>query len=253
MAPVDTLRRENPKFFEEEPDAMTRAGILATVFLAGAALMSMEMASFRLVQPEFGSDIIVWGSLISVFLGGLALGAFLGGILADRKPCLLVLGVILMVAGAWTLTLPWVSDPVLGWVSPSAPPLPPEWGLPQDAGSGYHAGPDLRLAALTVGVALFGIPAILMGMVSPYSARLFVHELPRMGTGVGLIYGISTVGSIIGTLATTFYLMTFLGTRALAWGNGIVLGGLGLALLMAAFLSGEPLGPPPPDEAHDNF
>ena len=88
-----------------------------------------------------------------------------------------------------------------------------------------------------------------MGMVSPYSARLFVHELPRMGTGVGLIYGISTVGSIIGTLATTFYLMTFLGTRTLAWGNGIVLGGLGLALLMAAFLSGEPLGPPPPDEA----
>ena len=77
-----------------------RAGLLATVFLAGAALMSLEMVSFRVVQPDLGSDIIVTGSLISVFLGGLALGAFLGGILADRKPCLLVLGVILMVAGA---------------------------------------------------------------------------------------------------------------------------------------------------------
>ena len=36
--------------------------LLATVFLAGGSLMSLEMASFRLVQPEFGSDIIVWGA-----------------------------------------------------------------------------------------------------------------------------------------------------------------------------------------------
>ena len=70
------------------------------------------------------------------------------------------------------------------------------------------------MAALVVGLVLFGIPAILMGMVSPYAARLFVHELPHMGTGVGLVYSISTVGSILGTIATTFYLMTFLGTRA---------------------------------------
>jgi len=56
-----------------------RLGLLTTVFLAGGALMSLEMASFRLVEPEFGSGIEVWGSLISVFLGGLAIGAVAGG------------------------------------------------------------------------------------------------------------------------------------------------------------------------------
>jgi len=141
------------------------------------------------------------------------------------------------VAGAWTLVIPQISDPVMGWVAPSAPPLPPEWGLPPDATTGTYEAPDLRVAAIVVGLVLFSIPALLMGMVSPYSARLFVHKLPRMGTGIGLVYGISTVGSIIGTLLTTFYLMTFLGTRALAWGNGTVLGGLGLILLICWFIA----------------
>ena len=98
-----------------------RIGLLATVFLSGAALMSLEMVSFRLVQPDLGSDIIVTGSLISVFLGGLALGAFLGGVLADRKSSLAVLGTLLLVAGAWTLILPLICDPVLAWVSPVGP------------------------------------------------------------------------------------------------------------------------------------
>jgi MFS family permease len=213
-----------------------RVGLLATVFLSGAALMSLEMVSFRLVQPDLGSDIIVTGSLISVFLGGLALGAFLGGMLADRWPHLLVLGIILVVAGLWTLIIPEISDPVMGWVAPSAPPLPPEWGLTPESTDSTHEGPDLRVAAIVVGMVLFAIPTILMGMVTPYTARLFVHKLPRMGTGVGLIYGISTFGSILGTLITTFYLMTFLGTRYLAWGNGGVLGILGLVLAIVGII-----------------
>lgn len=51
---------------------MFRIYIFIAVFLSGAALMSLEMAGLRLIQPEFGSDIIVYGSIISVFLGGLA-------------------------------------------------------------------------------------------------------------------------------------------------------------------------------------
>ena len=53
------------------------------------------MAGFRLAQPELGSDIVVWGSIISVFLGGLSAGAFTGGRLADRRPSLWFLG------GSW--------------------------------------------------------------------------------------------------------------------------------------------------------
>jgi len=91
-----------------------RLGLLATVFVAGAALMSLEMASFRLVEPELGSDIVVWGSLISVFLGGLAIGAVVGGRWADVRPNLAKLGLVLAAAGAASglivLKLPFLGD-----------------------------------------------------------------------------------------------------------------------------------------------
>lgn len=220
-----------------------RLGLLATVFVAGAALMSLEMASFRLVEPELGSDIVVWGSLISVFLGGLAIGAVVGGRWADVRPNLAKLGLVLAAAGAVSglivLKLPFLDDRtpaewVLEWAFPGeAPPLPSEWG----AGSGdtlmvYHP-PDMRWAALLAGTFLFGLPALLLGMVSPYAARLFVRELPHMGTGIGQLYGVSTVGSIVGTLGTAFYLISMMGTRWLLSLNGLVLLGLGLALIIA--------------------
>jgi len=217
----------------------TQLGLLATVFLAGGALMSLEMASFRLVEPEFGSGIEVWGSLISVFLGGLAIGAVAGGWLADRRPALWKLGLVLLAGGAVTAILPLCSDPVFAFTFPGeGAPLPPEWLAPSAAeGTGgqitIYQPPDLRWPALTAGAILFGLPAILLGMVSPYAARLFVHQLPNMGSGVGQVYGVSTVGSIIGTLGTAFYLVSWMGTTWLLALNGLLLAALGLVLTAA--------------------
>ena len=224
-----------------------RSGLLITVFLAGGSLMSLEMASFRLVQPEFGSDIIVLGSLISVFLGGLAVGAVLGGRLADRGQRLWRLGAILALAGAVTLALPLYSDAVLEWMFPGeGAPLPAEWG---DGGNSdqlvVYQPPDLRWPTLGVGTILFGLPALLLGTVTPYTARLFIHTLGKVGTGVGHLYGASTVGSILGTLGTAFYLIAWMGTRWLLASNGLLLVGLGLVLAVADFLS--PRGEPAPD------
>jgi len=220
--------------------------LLATVFLAGGSLMSLEMASFRLVQPEFGSDIIVWGSLISVFLGGLSLGAFVGGRLADRGPRLWKLGAILALAGLLTLLLPLpilpgdgpdadrvsIADGVLEWMFPGeGAPLPEEWGTPSGDGQlAVYRPPDLRWPTLGVGAILFGLPALLLGSVTPYTARLIIRSLGRVGTGVGQVSGCSTVGSILGTLGTAFYLVTWMGTRGLLISNGVLLVGLGAVL-----------------------
>lgn len=215
---------------------MMRLGLLGTVFLAGAALMSLEMASFRLVEPELGSDLVVWGSLISVFLGGLAIGAVIGGRWADTRPSLAKLGLILAAAGVVALAVPLYADAVLTWAYPGAgAPLPSEWGTGGAGGTElavYHP-PDMRWAALLAGTLLFGLPAVLLGMVSPYAARLFVREMPQIGTHLGQLYGVSTIGSIFGTLGTAFYLISLMGTRSLLSMNGLVLLGLGAALVVA--------------------
>ncbi len=215
-----------------------RLVILVTVFLSGGALMSLEMASFRLVEPEFGSDIAVWGSLISVFLGGLAIGAILGGRWADRRPTLAKLGLLLAVAGVVTLLLPLYSDAILLWAYPGeGAPLPAEWGTGGAAGQlQVYQPPDLRWATLLAGALLFGLPAILLGMASPYAARLFVDQLQHMGCGVGEVYGVSTIGSIVGTLGTAFYLIAWMGTRCLLTSNGVLLLVLGIVLAVIYLL-----------------
>jgi len=208
-----------------------RTLLLVIVFIAGGSLMSLEMAGFRLLPPYFGDDIHVWGSLISVFLGGLALGAFVGGRWADRRPRLWKLGLVLAAAGAVAVLLPLYADPVMDHLSGQAAPLPAEWG---EGGGGsdlvVYVPPSLRWEALGAGLILFGVPSLLLGMVSPYAARLFVFGMPNIGADVGRLYGVSTVGSIVGTLLTAFYLVSWLGTRWLVISNGLVLGALGLVL-----------------------
>jgi len=236
---------------------LIRILLLATVFLAGGSLMSLEMASFRLVQPEFGSDIIVWGSLISVFLGGLSLGALAGGRFADYGPRLWKLGAILAVAGVLTLLLPMpilpgegagderesIADRALEWMFPGeGAPLPAEWETTESDGLTIYRPPDLRWPTLAVGAILFGAPALLLGTVTPYTARLFIHSLGRVGTGVGEVSGSSTVGSIAGTLGTAFYLVTWMGTRWLLISNGLLLVGLGAVLVLADALSKSETG-----------
>ena len=212
-----------------------RACVFAAAFLSGAAVMSLEMAGFRLVAPEFGSDIVVWGSLISVFLGGLALGAWAGGRLSDIRPALWKLGAILAAAGLVALLLPLYSGAVLEWTFPARwAPIPVEWNAP-GAGSDLrvYMPPDLRWPALAAGALLFGLPAALLGMVTPYAVKLRVRAMPSLGAGVGVISGLSTLGGIIGTLGTAFYLAGWLGTRLLLVSNGGVLlvSGLGLVVV----------------------
>ena len=60
--------------------------ITLAVFTSGAALLCAELAGSRLLAPFFGNSLFVWGGLIGVFLGGLAIGCWAGGALADRIP-----------------------------------------------------------------------------------------------------------------------------------------------------------------------
>ena len=51
------------------------------------------------------------------------------------------------------------------------------------------------------------VPTIILGMISPYSVRLLVETVEHAGQVAGRLYFISTLGSSLGTLATSFYLV----------------------------------------------
>ena len=174
------------------------------VLLSGAALMGLEMAGARLVEPHFGSTIYVWGSIIGVFMGALSLGYWFGGRLADRRPRIGALGLILLAAAALTVAIPPVAPYFCSWMN-------------------EFAGMDVRYRTLISCLALFALPSVCMGMVSPFSVRLAADQMSALGSVAGSLYAISTLGSIVGTLLVSFVLVEFIGTAAIVYGVGVVL------------------------------
>lgn len=173
------------------------------VFLCGAIVMSFEILGSRVLAPNFGNSVFVWGSLISVFLAGLSLGYYLGGRIADINPTTRKLGVIIALPGLLMLTFPCYNSQISDWI------------FVKDLG--------IRLSPLLASLALFFIPSVFLGMVSPYTIKLMVCSLHTTGSTVGTLYAISTLGSIAGTLITSFYLITVAGVKALIMGQGVIL------------------------------
>ena len=64
---------------------------------------------------------------------------------------------------------------------------------------------DPRYGSLLAAGFLFILPTVIMGMISPYSVRLLVASTHESGQVAGRLYFVSTMGSALGTLATSFY------------------------------------------------
>ena len=173
------------------------------VFICGAIVMSFEILGSRVLAPNFGSSVFVWGSLISVFLAGLSAGYYLGGRLADINPSSRKLSLIIIAPGLLFLTFPLYSGPVSGWI------------FMKDLG--------VRMSPLIASSVLFLVPSVFLGIVSPYTAKLLICSLHTSGKTIGTLYALSTFGSIIGTLITSFYLITMAGVNALIMGQGVLL------------------------------
>jgi hypothetical protein len=66
---------------------------------------------------------------------------------------------------------------------------------------------DPRYGALLASIVLFFTPITLCGAISPYAVRLIVANLGSTGHTAGRVFFISTLGSTLGTLVTSFYLV----------------------------------------------
>src|SRR5215218_11265244 len=89
------------------------AAIAVAAFLAGAVLLSVEIAASRVLSPFFGNSLFVWGALIGVVLAGLAVGYWAGGALADRVPATQLLLAVMALGALLVLAIPLADTPVL--------------------------------------------------------------------------------------------------------------------------------------------
>ena len=189
------------------------AVIYLAAFTTGAIVMSFEMLGSRYLNPYFGSGIYTWAALISTVLAALTAGYFLGGFIADRTASATVLGGIVVVAALYLLALPSFAEAILSFV--------------------FDRIDNIRLGSLYSAFAIMFLPVTLFGVYSPFAIRLVLRTALQSGTVSGAVYGVSTFGSIVGTLGTTFFLIPLIGTRAitLLLGTAGVASGLGLIVL----------------------
>jgi predicted membrane-bound spermidine synthase len=189
------------------------AVIYLAAFVTGGIVMSFEMLGSRYLNPYFGSGIYTWASLISIVLAALCVGYLIGGVAADRYPSATVLGTTVLIGSAYILVLPLFSEALMEFV--------------------LAAVDDVKAGSLAAAFAILFFPVTFLGMYSPFGIRLLLRSAQSSGRVSGTVYGISTLGSIIGTLGTTFYLIPTMGTRAitLTLGAAGILSGLVLIAL----------------------
>lgn len=179
------------------PHNIGRGYLYLLTFVAGFTTLGVELSASRLLDPWFGNSLIVWASLIGLILLYLAVGYWLGGLIADRSPRLVTL-LRLAGLGAFGVGLaPVMARPVLQLASR---------GL-ADFNAGLLAG---SMAGVLV---LFAVPVTLLGCVSPFAIRLAIRDVQGSGETAGRLYAISTIGSILGSFLPVLLLIPTIGTR----------------------------------------
>ena len=178
------------------------------VFVSSALLLVLEIVAARLIAPHVGVSLYTWSAVIGVVLAGLSIGNAIGGAWADRRANADAAGGVLIAAGLTALLIPWLL-------------LATARGL-----DGYAL--SILSTSLILVLALFLLPAILIGIVTPLLTTLALAQSSRTGHIVGMMHALGATGSILGTFAAAWWLIPAMGSRnvVLACGLMLLLSGL---------------------------
>ncbi|MBP6824143.1 MAG: fused MFS/spermidine synthase [Acidobacteria bacterium] len=187
----------------ETGSSLSGLGIMmlrVAVVIGGASVMVVEILGSRVLAPVFGTTLHVWSALITVTLASLAIGYAWGGRIADKRPGLGTLMTVMAIAGGTLLVADLITKPVLS--------------------AAYDAG---MVSGTFIAAAVLFLPTLLLlGMVSPMAVRAAVNQL-HLGTSVGNLYAISTIGSVIGSLAVSLLIIPNMSVHVAIIGTAVAL------------------------------
>ncbi|MCI2285714.1 fused MFS/spermidine synthase [Colwellia sp. MSW7] len=186
--------------------------IYLLAFTSGFCIMGIELLGGRILAPFFGSSVHIWGSIITVFMLSLSLGYLLGGKLSTRSASLAIYGLIFLFAAITILPIALFGQ----WLMETV----------------FLAIEDSRYGSLVASMVLFFIPTVILGMLSPYSVRLLVKSSHESGQIAGKLYFISTLGSALGTIVTSFYLILWFDINVIVFSFSGVLACLGICAIV---------------------
>lgn len=179
------------------------------VFICGAVVMIFELVGSRVIAPYVGTSIYAWTSLIGVILASLSVGYYAGGYLADRRPSIKPMAMIIIFSAVAIAFSAFTKDIFSSIILVSKA--------------------ILEIKSIMISLILFAPASFLLGMVSPYAVRLRMIDISKSGRTAGNLYAISTAGSIFGTFLSGFYIVPNIGST-----NSMIV--LSVVLLLTAVL-----------------
>jgi len=197
-----------------QTDTRTIALYASIIFLSSALVLVLEMVAARLIAPFVGVSLYSWTAIIGTVLAGLSIGNWIGGVMADRKASQRAAGFVLLAAAASAFLILLI--------------------LPRIAGPIQTSDLSLAGSSLALTMALFFLPALLLGIVTPLLTTLALQYSERTGHIIGMMHALAALGSILGTFATGFWLVQWFGSRNLVLASAIALLVLSFPLLRKA-------------------
>lgn len=184
------------------------------VFLSSAGALTLEIVAGRMIAPYVGMSLYTWTAIIAVVLTGLSAGHWLGGVLAHRARDVERARQFMAAALAGAAIATLFSLPLLRMI---AEPL-----------IGDEAAP-VR-AVLLLSTALFFLPSLFVGVISPLATKLSLDAEPeKSGPILGRMFAAGALGSILGTLASGYIFISWIGST----GTVIAVAALYAALVIA--------------------
>lgn len=197
--------------------------VLAAYALSGFCALALEVLWTRLLVIAFLGTTYAYTTMLSVLLSGLVIGGGVGSVLVRlRAPTTAWLGMAMGLCGVAVVYL-----------------LSSIAGIPnalQDYGNGWNetVRATFQLSAWAL------LPAsILFGITFPFAIALLGSARATLGRDLGLMYGLNTLGGVLGALAGGYAIIPLLGTHhgILMLGALLLLGAL--ALVVASPLTGK--------------
>jgi len=178
-----------------------QAAILILFFLSGVAGLVYEVVWQRMLVLVFGNTTLATTTIIAAFMGGLALGSFYFGRIADRSSRPLRLYVYLEVGiGVFAILIPFIMSGISAiYVN-----------IAEDLSEIPYL---LNIIKFTLCFLVLLIPSSLMGGTLPVISKVYINQLSLISRSVGNLYGSNTLGGVIGAFIAGFFLISWLGVR----------------------------------------
>lgn len=173
--------------------------VLMIFFISGACGLIHEVAWTRLLRHIMGNTTFSITTVLCAFMGGLALGSYLGGRFIDRRnDHLRVFGILELGIGIYCFMLPWLingAEPIYRFIY-------------QNTHTSFYVFSLLRFFFSSM---ILIIPATFMGATLPILSKFLTQSIGQIGKSVGTLYAVNTFGAVLGVSSSGFLLIPNLG------------------------------------------